>query len=76
MKRKFFSILILNTIVIAFLFISTVDFASAQKAPEKTWWDDWVPCEWIGSGYYEHECHPYGQYVICVPAPCTITIID
>lgn len=76
MKRKFFSVLILNTIVIAFLFISTVDFASAQKAPEKRWWDDWVPCEWIGPGYYEHECHPNGQYVICVPAPCTITIID
>jgi hypothetical protein len=75
MKRKFFSLLILNTIVIAFL-ISTVDFASAQKAPEKTWWDDWVPCEWIGPGYYEHECHPNGQYIVCVSAPCTLTIID
>lgn len=61
--------LIINLIAILFIAIMPINPVSATQEIGK-WWDDFVPCEWIGDGYYEHECHPNGPYPICLGQSC------
>lgn len=70
MKTSFFLILTFNLMAIIFIAILPVSPVNAAQEVGK-WRSDFVPCEWIGEGYYEHECHPYGPYPVCVNQSCT-----
>lgn len=68
MKSKLFSLLIINVAIILLISLSTINPVSATQ--QGKWWDDFVPCEWNGEGYWQHECHPVGPYPICVGQDC------